>query len=133
MAKIDLTVHPDRLERTIQRVRERNIIIPTFEQMRDPSRMPDKIKEELKDIGLWDLHPRNLFRITWHNEPKPHGGLFGGLNYIEFPESLQKTGAALFRRLWSFSQGLGDQLAGPLFEHLLFLGGCKLPGKACFM
>jgi len=95
MAKIDLTVHPDRLERTIQRVRERNIIIPTFEQMRDPSRMPDKIKEELKDIGLWDLHPRNLFRITWHNEPKPYGGLFGGLNYIEFPESLTGTPARI--------------------------------------
>ena len=41
MAKIDLTVHPDRLERTIKRVRERNIIIPTFAQMRDPSLMPD--------------------------------------------------------------------------------------------
>ncbi|MFW5713121.1 MAG: pyridoxal-phosphate dependent enzyme [Brevefilum sp.] len=95
MAKIDLTVHPDRLERTIKRVRERNIIIPTFEQMRDPSRVPDKIKEELKDIGLWDLHPRNLFRITWHNEPKPYGGLFGGLNYIEFPESLTGTPARI--------------------------------------
>ena len=95
MAKIDLTVHPDRLERTIKRVRERNIIIPTFEQMRDPSRMPDKIKEELKDIGLWDLHPRNLFRITWHNEPTAHGGLFGGLNYIEFPESLTGTPARI--------------------------------------
>ena len=95
MAKIDLTVHPDRLERTIKRVRERNIIIPTFEQMRDPSRVPDKIKEELKNIGLWDLHPRNLFRITWHNEPKPHGGLFGGLNYIEFPESLTGTPARI--------------------------------------
>ncbi len=95
MAKIDLTMHPDRLERTIKRVRERNIIIPTFEQMRDPSRVPDKIKEELKDIGLWDLHPRNLFRITWHNEPTPHGGLFGGLNYIEFPESLTGTPARI--------------------------------------
>ncbi|MCB2214055.1 pyridoxal-phosphate dependent enzyme [bacterium] len=95
MAKIDLTVHPDRLERTLQRVRERNIIIPTFAQMRDPSGVPDKIKEQLKDIGLWDLHPRNLFRITWHNEPKPSGGLFGGLNYIEFPESLTGTPARI--------------------------------------
>ena len=93
MARIDLTMHPDRLERTLKRVRERNIIIPTFEQMRDPSRIPDKIKEELKDIGLWDLHPRNLFRISWHNEPKPSGGLFGGLNYLEFPESLTGTPA----------------------------------------
>lgn len=95
MAKIDLTMHPDRLERTIKRVRDRNIIIPTFEQMRDPSRIPDKIKEELKDIGLWDLHPRNLFRISWYNEPKPSGGLFGGLNYLEFPESLTGTPARI--------------------------------------
>jgi cysteine synthase len=95
MTKIDLTMYPDRLERTIQRVRERNIIIPTFEQMRNPDLVPDKIKEELKGIGLWDLHPRNLFRITWFNEPKPSGGLFGGLNYIEFPESLTGTPARI--------------------------------------
>jgi cysteine synthase len=95
MAKIDLTVYPDRMERTIKRVRERNIIIPTFEQMLNPSRVPDKIKEELKGIGLWDLHPRNLFRITWHNEPKASGGLFGGLNYLEFPESLTGTPARI--------------------------------------
>ncbi len=95
MAKIDLTVYPDRLERTIKRARDRNIIIPTLEQMRDPSRVPDKIKEELKDIGLWDLHPRNLFRITWHNEPKPSGGLFGGLNFMEFPHSLTGTPARI--------------------------------------
>jgi cysteine synthase len=95
MSTIDLTMYPDRLERTIQRVRERNIIVPTFEQMRDPSLVPDKIKEELKGIGLWDLHPRNLFRITWHNEAKPSGGLFGGLNYLEFPESLTGTPARI--------------------------------------
>ena len=95
MTTIDLTMYPDRLERTIQRVRERNIIIPTFEQMRDPSLIPDKIKEELKGIGLWDLHPRNLFRITWHNEAKPSGGLYGGLNYLEFPESLTGTPARI--------------------------------------
>ena len=95
MAKIDLTMYPDRLERTIQRVRERNIIIPTFAQMRDPSLVPDKIKNELKGIGLWDLHPRNLYRITWHNEPKPSGGLFGGLNWFEFPKSLTGTPARI--------------------------------------
>jgi cysteine synthase len=95
MTTIDLTVHPDRLERTVKRARERNIIIPTFEQMRDPSLVPDKIKEELKGIGLWDLHPRNLFRITWHNEPKPSGGLYGGLNFIEFPQSLTGTPARI--------------------------------------
>jgi cysteine synthase len=37
---------------------------------------------------LWDVHPRNLFRITWHNEPKVSGGGFGGVNYLELPSSL---------------------------------------------
>lgn len=88
MAKIDLTIFADRLERTLKRAHDRNIIVPTFAQMKNPSLIPAKIKDELKHIGLWDLHPRNLFRITWKNEAKASGGQFGGLNYIEFPSSL---------------------------------------------
>jgi cysteine synthase len=93
MTTIDLTVHPERKERAIQRVRERNIIIPTFAQMKDPSLIPAKVKEELSSIGLWDVNPRNLFRITWKNEPAPSGGGFGGVNYLEFPSSLTGTPA----------------------------------------
>ncbi len=96
MTQIDLTIIEDRLERTIKRVRDRNIIIPTFAQQKNPELIPQKIKDELLDIGLWDLHPRNLFRITWKNEPKVKGGLFSGLNFIEFPESLTGTSARIF-------------------------------------
>jgi len=88
MAKIDLTVHPDRLERTIKRASERNIIIPTFAQMKNPALIPDKQRQELAGIGLWDISPRNLYRITWNNEPTAMGGGFGGVNYIELPSSL---------------------------------------------
>jgi cysteine synthase len=38
-------------------------------------------------VGLWDVDPRNLFRISWKNEPVPRGGGFGGVNYLEFPPS----------------------------------------------
>ncbi|MER2599984.1 MAG: pyridoxal-phosphate dependent enzyme [Caldilineales bacterium] len=85
---IDLTLHEDRLERSLQRARERNIIIPTFKQMRNPDLIPDKIKTQLRDVGLWDLNPVNLFRITWHNEPVSKGGGFNRANYIEFPSEL---------------------------------------------
>jgi len=88
MTTIDLTIHKDRRARAIQRARERNIIIPTFAQMKDPFKIPAKIKEQLKGIRLWDVHPRNLFRITWKNEPKVKGGGFGGVNYLELPSSL---------------------------------------------
>ncbi len=88
MAKIDLTVYPDRLERVVKRVRERNIIIPTFAEMKDPGKVPAKVRAQLADIGLWDVNPRNLFRITWHNQPVAKGGGFGGVNFLELPPSL---------------------------------------------
>jgi cysteine synthase A len=87
-AMIDLTVHPETQRRNARLAREKNILIPTFREMRDPRLIPDWVKRELREIGLWDLHPRNLFRITWKNEPVPHGGGFGGVNYLVFPEEL---------------------------------------------
>ncbi len=95
MAKIDLTLYPDRLEHTIQRARERNIIIPTFAQMKNPALIPEKIKQELLSTGLWELNPRNLFRITWKNEPKEKGGGFGDVNYLELPKSLTGVDARI--------------------------------------
>jgi cysteine synthase len=86
--QIDLTIDSARRERAIQRVRERDIIIPTFAQMKDPALIPSTVKEELRKIGLWDVTPRNLFRITWKNAPVPKGGGFNGVNYLEFPSSL---------------------------------------------
>jgi cysteine synthase len=93
MTKIDLTVMSDRLERGVKRARERNIVIPTFAQMKNPALIPGKVKSELKDIGLWDVSPRNLFRINWHNEPVLKGGTYGDVNYLELPSSLTGTKA----------------------------------------
>ena len=92
---IDLTVVPEALERSVKRAKEKNIIIPTFAQMKDPGRIPPAIVSRLKDIGLWDIDPANLFRISWHNEPVAHGGGFGGVNFIEFPKSLTGVDARI--------------------------------------
>jgi cysteine synthase len=85
---IDLTVHETTLDSAARRAKERNIRIPTFKQMRDPSIIPDSIKQELGSVGLWDLDPLNLYRITWHNEPVPSGGGYGPVNYLELPSEL---------------------------------------------
>ena len=92
---IDLTVHQERRKRAIQRVRERNIVIPTYAQMKDPTQIPATIKEKLKKVELWEVNPLNLFRITWKNEPVPHGGGFGNVNYLELPSSLTGTDARI--------------------------------------
>ena len=83
------------LQKAIARARERGVILPTFAQQRDPAKIPAKIVEKLKGIGLWDINPLNLFRITWHNEPKAKGGGFGGGNWLEFPSALTGVDAKL--------------------------------------
>ncbi|MCA9595827.1 MAG: pyridoxal-phosphate dependent enzyme [Myxococcales bacterium] len=85
---IDLTVDPKGLEKAVARAREKNILIPTFAQMADPKKIPAKIVEQLRGVGLWDVNPLNLFRITWHNEPVEKGGGFGSVNYLELPPEL---------------------------------------------
>lgn len=92
---IDKVVNGEVLQKAIDRYREKGIILPTFAQMQNPELVPDKIKEKLKTIGLWDLHPLNLFRLTWKNEPKAVGGLFGKPNYIELPKSLTGVDARI--------------------------------------
>ena len=92
---IDLTIDEATLDAAAERARERNILIPTFAQMRDPGLVPEHIKTELADVGLWDLDPHNLFRITWHNEPVPHGGGYGPVNFIELPSELTGVDARI--------------------------------------
>jgi cysteine synthase A len=79
---------PAVLEKAVGRYREKGIILPTFAQMQNPELIPGKIRDKLKNIGLWDLHPLNLFRLTWKNEPKESGGLFGAPNFVELPKAL---------------------------------------------
>ena len=93
---IDLTIHEKNLERNVAKARENNVVIPTIKQMRDPERyVPERVKEKLKSIGLWDLDPLNLFRITWKNERKMSGGLYGGPNFIELPSKLTGVDARI--------------------------------------
>ncbi|MBW2454316.1 MAG: pyridoxal-phosphate dependent enzyme [Deltaproteobacteria bacterium] len=85
---IDFTINEAALAKAVERARERNIIIPTFAQMAHPEGLPDRIKAALADVGLWDVNPLNLFRITWKNQAVPAGGGYGGVNYLELPKAL---------------------------------------------
>ena len=85
----------DVLNKAIDRYRERGIILPTFEQQRNPDKIPAAVKAKLKNIGLWDLDPLNLFRITWKNEPVEKGGLYGKVNYLEIPSEISGVKARI--------------------------------------
>jgi len=115
--------HPEKvLENTVKRCRERNIIIPTYEEMAFPEKISKDIKDELQNIGLQELHPRNLFRITWKNEPKESGGGFGHVNFLEFPPELTGVKARIVMLLGTYfptgSHKVGATF-GPLVEKLV--------------
>jgi cysteine synthase A len=110
------------LENTIRRCRERDIIIPTYEAMAHPESIPQRIKDELKKIGLWDLNSRNLFRISWKNEPVDTGGGYGDVNYVELPSSLTGVKARILFLIGKYfptgSHKVGATF-GPLVEKLV--------------
>ena len=86
MSKIIKRLHPEVIRKTAARCRKRGIVLPTFKQLRNPELIPESIKRKLKGVGLWDVNPVNLFRITWKNDVKT--GLYGGVNYVEIPPAI---------------------------------------------
>lgn len=93
---INLQVNEDNLRKNVCKAKENNVIIPTFAQMKDPEKyVPEKIKNQLKSVGMWDINPLNLFRITWKNEPKLNGGLYHSPNFIELPKKLTGVDARI--------------------------------------
>ncbi len=84
------------IEKNAARCREKGIKLPTFAEMKNPDLIPSDVKEKLKNVGLWDVNPLNLYRINWHNEPKESGGGFGKVNFIEIPRSITGTKARIF-------------------------------------
>ncbi len=81
------------VENAAARCRKKGITIPTLAQMKDPSLIPATITDRLKDVGLWDMDPLNLYRITWRNNPET--GLFNDGNWVELPSELTGVDARI--------------------------------------
>jgi hypothetical protein len=107
------------LARTAERCRERGILIPTLAEQKDPSSLiPERGHGRLRAIGLWDVDPLNLFRITWKNEPVERGGLFNDGNWIEFPPELTGVEARIVGMVGQVVPDRGAQGGG----------GVRVPG-----
>ncbi len=110
------------LENTIRRCRENKVIIPTYAQMRNPELVPKVIQKKLKSIGLWDLNPLNLFRITWKNEPTKSGGGYGDVNHLILPKSITGVEAKIVVLIGKYFPTGAHKVGatfGPLVEKLI--------------
>jgi cysteine synthase len=87
MSQQDLVVvDQDVRRRAVGVCRERDILIPTFAEMRDPHRLDPAIGRLLTNVDMQAVDPLNLFRITWRNDPASGG--FGDVNALELPPEL---------------------------------------------
>ena len=91
---IDLTLHEKQIEKNAAYCAARSIILPTFQQMAKPEHIPESITEELKAIDRDEVNSRNLFRVTWENNPKGSRE-YAGVNFIEIPSSLSGVDARI--------------------------------------
>ena len=86
MSQIIKSINEKVRKSSAKRCKEKGITIPTFKQLRNPEHIPVDVKEKLKSIGLWDVNPLNLYRITWKNDVKT--GQYGKVNYFEIPKEI---------------------------------------------
>ena len=86
--------------RTLERCRAKSIILPTLAQLREPHTIPASITDKLPGIGMNDLHPLNLFRINWYNDPQT--GLPGHVNFLEIPPEISGVPARIIGLVGKF-------------------------------
>ncbi|MDI6772022.1 MAG: pyridoxal-5'-phosphate-dependent protein subunit beta [bacterium] len=53
--------------RAVGRFRDAGIVLPTFAELTDPSRISPRIREALRGVDPDAPHPLNLFRVHWFN------------------------------------------------------------------
>ena len=61
-------VDPAAVERTAQRFREQQIVLPTFAQLKDPRTAPGSLAGQLGAVDRNAASPTNLWRIHWYNK-----------------------------------------------------------------
>src|SRR6478672_5438204 len=72
---VDGDVH----RRTVDRFREAGIVLPTFGELADPAKVPDRIRDALAAVHPDEPHPLNLFRVHWYDDRSRTG-------MVEVPE-----------------------------------------------
>ena len=81
---LERSVDAETLSRTVDRLREAGVALPTFAQLADPRTIPARVREALRAVGPDEPHPLNLFRVHWQNDAARTG-------FVDVPEHVVLT------------------------------------------
>ena len=75
---LETTVTPDIAnrsvyDRAVRRLREAQVVLPTFDELAHPCRSPNAIMAGLRDVDPDAPDPRNLLRVHWWNDATRRG------------------------------------------------------------
>jgi cysteine synthase len=122
MAKLGLekeVVDKGVYERTVARFREAKIVLPTFTELADPTKIAPEIRASLADVDPDSAHPRNLFRVHWWNDDTRRG-IADVPRYVSLPSSLTGVPARIL-------VALGDRFPMIAAHKVLAAYGCLVP------
>jgi len=60
-------------DHTQKRFRERELVLPTFGQLADPTTISEEVIAKLAHVDPDEPHPLNLFRMHWYNSADRKG------------------------------------------------------------
>jgi cysteine synthase len=107
------------LERTVERLREARVPLPTFGQLADPGLVPTAVRARLHGVGPDEPDPLNLFRVHWYNGAD-RVSLVDVPDHLVLPRELTGVGARVV-------VALGDRFPLIGAHKVLAAYGCLVP------
>ncbi len=115
----DQLVDARALQRTIDRLRDARVVLPTFGQLANPGLIPHKVRRALSAIGPDEAHPLNLFRVHWYNDGS-RAELVDVPDHVVLPRELTGVDATIV-------VALGDRFPLIRAHKVLAAYGCLVP------
>ena len=106
-------------DRAVARFRDASIVLPTFAELADPARIPAQTKAALNGVDPDEPHPRNLFRVHWHNGADRRGSVKVP-EHVVLPKALTGVEARIV-------VALGDRFPMIRAHKVLAAYGCLAP------
>ncbi|MEQ1834233.1 MAG: pyridoxal-phosphate dependent enzyme [Candidatus Eisenbacteria bacterium] len=60
-------------QNAVRRLKDARVVLPTFAELADPSRIPARVRAALGTVDPDAAHPLNLFRVHWWNDASRRG------------------------------------------------------------
>ena len=106
-------------ERALKHLSEARVLLPTLEQLRDPSKIPPALTAALAQVDAAAPEPENLFRVHWFNDRQSveQTDIPG---YLELPQSITGVEARIV-------VALGERFPMIAAHKVLPAYGCLVP------